>query len=323
MYFILTIDTEADNQWDHGCELTTHNIHYIPRFQNLCEKYGIKPTYLVTSEICVDNYAQEIFKKYVTDNKAEIGAHLHSWTTPPFINESGYRYNDPNHVFASELPSALLSEKLTALTQQIEGAFGKRPKSFRSGRYGFNEPLAKNLVELGYIIDSSVTPFTDWSKHKGLPDGQGGIDFMQNDPFPYSYNFPSGSLVEIPVTILPTKFPLNRSYLLARHYFRNANKILLYRVMRRLFFLNQPYWFRPFDYMNIEAISCLVHEAQRIELPFLVMMFHSSELMPGCSIYRKNESDIDDLFLLIENIFILIQRENILALTLSEAAEKY
>jgi hypothetical protein len=66
-----------------------------------------------------------------------------------------------------------------------------------------------------------------------------------------------------------------------------------------------------------------VHEAQRIELPFLVMMFHSSELMPGCSIYRKNESDIDDLFLLIENIFILIQRENILALTLSEAAEKY
>jgi hypothetical protein len=92
MKFILTIDTEGDNQWDHGRELTVENINFIPRFQSLCEKYSIKPTYLVTSEICEDGLAREIFTQYIQSEKAEIGAHLHSWTTPPFKDKDGYRF---------------------------------------------------------------------------------------------------------------------------------------------------------------------------------------------------------------------------------------
>jgi len=44
MRFILSIDTEGDNQWDYGRELTTENIRYIPRFQEFCDNYHIKPT---------------------------------------------------------------------------------------------------------------------------------------------------------------------------------------------------------------------------------------------------------------------------------------
>ena len=62
MKFILTIDTEGDNQWDHGRALTVENIRYIPRFQKLCERYLIRPTYLVTSEICEDSYAKKMLK---------------------------------------------------------------------------------------------------------------------------------------------------------------------------------------------------------------------------------------------------------------------
>ena len=53
------------------------------------------------------------------------------------------------------------------------------------------------------------------------------------------------------------------------------------------------------------------------------MMFHSSELMPGCSIYRENKESIEKLYELLEQFFELIQKENITSVTLTEAAETY
>ena len=259
MEFIITIDTEADNQWDHGRELTVENIKFVPRFQELCTKYRIKPTYLVTSEVCEDEFAKEIFSDYSVNDKAEIGAHLHSWTTPPFLNKDGYKYNDINHAFAHELPEDLLTEKLKILTYQVETSFGKRPSSFRSGRYGFNENVARILAENFYLVDSSVTPFTSWSGHKGIPGGGGGPDFLDKTPFPYMYNFDIGSLMEIPVTILPTRFPINRTSTLARYYFNNVDNSLILRILRRLLFHNQPLWLRPHVWMNINLFDELLN----------------------------------------------------------------
>lgn len=91
MKFILTIDTEADNQWNHGCDLTVKNIKSIPRLQDLCNQYEVKPTYLITSEVSDDGYARELFKEYLNLNLAEIGAHLHSWTTPPFFGQRRFQ----------------------------------------------------------------------------------------------------------------------------------------------------------------------------------------------------------------------------------------
>ena len=224
MKFILTIDTEGDNQWDHGRELTVENIKFVPRFQELCEKYLIKPVYLVTSEVCEDAFAREIFKEYLKNDKAEIGSHLHSWSTPPFKDKDGYRYNDPNHAFATEFSDDILAEKISNITNQIESSFGKRPLSFRSGRFGFNENLARILADNSYLVDSSVTPYASWSMFKGIPGGSGGPDFVDKTPYPYKFDFPVGTLIEIPVTILPTIFPLNRNKTIASHYFRNVDR---------------------------------------------------------------------------------------------------
>ena len=323
MNFILTIDTEADNQWDHGRELTVENIKFVPRFQALCNKYLIKPTYLVTSEVCDDGFAKEIFSDYLLNGKAEIGAHLHSWTTPPFLNMDGYRNNDVNHAYASELPEDLLIEKLKNLTNQIEDSFGQRPFSFRSGRYGFNENVARALVENSYLVDSSVTPYTSWSVHKGIPDGRGGPDFIDKTPFPYMYNFDFGSLIEIPVTILPTRFPLNRTGTFTRHYFSNVDNSLILRILRRLLFHKQPLWLRPLPWMNLNLFDELLKEAIKIKLPYIVMMFHSSELMPGCSIYRTDKDAIEKLYDQLEHFFVLLNDKNIASVILTEAAKKY
>ena len=127
MELIISIETEADNQWEHGRELTVENIKFVPRFLDLFNKYQFKPTYLVTSEIYEDSFLQMIFVDYLSEEKAEIGAHFHSWTTPPFLEKDGYRYNDNSYAFANELSVDLITEKNKTLTYQIESSFGKRP----------------------------------------------------------------------------------------------------------------------------------------------------------------------------------------------------
>ena len=323
MEFIITIDTEGDNQWNHGRELTVENLKFVPRFQDLCNKYQIKPTYLVTSEVCEDSFAKEMFSNYLKRSNAEIGAHLHSWTTPPFLDKEGYRFNDKNHIFATELPGNILKEKIKNLTSQIEIAFGKSPTSFRSGRYGFNEGVARILSENFYLVDSSVTPYTSWVNNKGLPGGGGGPNFFDNSPQPYRYNFAKRPLLEIPITILPTRFPLNINDKLTRYYFRKVDGNIPLRIFRKLHFNHQPLWLRPFPWMTISLLEELINETIRIKLPYIVMMFHSSELMPGCSIYRKDETDIRELYDLLELFFILLKKKNIKSLTLTEAAINY
>jgi hypothetical protein len=322
MDFVISIDTEADNQWEPGCDITLKNIKFIPRFQNLCSKYRIRPTYLVTSEVCEDDFAKEILSEYLLKNSAEVGAHLHSWTTPPFQDKDGYRFNDRNHAFASELPVHLMNEKIKVLAAQIETSFGVRPQSFRSGRYGFNENVAKCLVDNSFLVDSSVTPFTSWSTHPGIPGGIGGPDFFDQTPIPFNYHFEKGSLVEIPITILPTKFPLNVSNSLAEFYFRNVSKSIPLKVIRKLRYKNQPLWLRPHNWMSIDLFEELLVESFNRRLPVIVMMFHSSELMPGSSKNYANEAAIEKLYLLLEEFFILITRNEILSVTLSEAAKK-
>ncbi len=42
--FIITVDTEGDNQWNiyNGQDITTENANFIPRFQEMCEMLGVK-----------------------------------------------------------------------------------------------------------------------------------------------------------------------------------------------------------------------------------------------------------------------------------------
>lgn len=320
MEFILTIDTEADNQWDHGRALTLENIKFVPRFQDLCNKYLVKPTYLVTSEVCEDSFSKELFRDYLYRDMAEIGAHLHSWTTPPFQNKDGFRFNDRNHAFASELPADLLTNKIIYLTDQVGTSFGRRPTSFRSGRYGFSETVAKVLAANEYLVDSSVTPFISWKAFEGIPGSEGGPDFLDKRAYPYNYEFDGKHLIEIPVTILPTKFPINRDNKLSRLYLKYKDSNIFLKVFRRLLFRHQPLWLRPTPWMTIELFEDVLDEAARLELPYLVMMFHSSELMPGCSAFRTDKESIEKLYELLERFFIMLDYRNIPSVKLSDAA---
>jgi hypothetical protein len=113
MYFLITVDTEADNQWADPVPVTTKNIRFIPRFQELCDRFGFKPTYLCSYEMVKAPLVHDTIAPYAKSSRAEIGAHLHPWSTPPFepYEKQGTTYKG----FPHELPINFIREKTLSI----------------------------------------------------------------------------------------------------------------------------------------------------------------------------------------------------------------
>ncbi len=301
MKLAVTIDTEADGQWDHGAPLTTRNVAFWEPFQELCERHGAAPTYVVTTEIAADERARELLTGWARRGACEVGSHLHPWTTPPFADRPGLRFNDAVHAFPCQLPDELLHEKLVTLTEQVTAAFGAPPTSYRAGRFGFDARSAAVLAATGYVVDSSVSPLWSWRAHPGL-EGRGGPDFRRHRPWPFLIGDGDSSLVEIPVTILPTYTALRRSPALLAAY-----QLLPVRAVRKLFLSRwlrpQPMWLQPDPRLGADDLASLWRCAERLGLEALVMMFHSSELMPGGSPFRPDVDAVRELLTCLDRFF--------------------
>lgn len=320
MLLVVTIDTEADDQWNHGAPLTTRNVDYWEPFHAVCDKHGVKPTYLITSEIAADARAQKLLRAWIVRESAEVGTHLHPWTTPPFVDQPGLRFNDAQHAFISELPQELVARKLDSLTREIEDAIGVRPVSFRAGRFGFDARVARELSRLGYTVDSSVTPLTAWSGHMGLHGGAGGPDFTAHGLKPFMLpGTGTPGLVEIPVTIVPTCAILRRFPRLLGAY-----QTLPVRAARKLLFRRwtcpQPVWLRPTPEFTQSDLRDAWRVAESRGTPVAVMMFHSSELMPAGSPFRSTDASIRELLALLDDFFGFVCAHGALPATLSAAA---
>ncbi len=304
MKLIITIDTEADNAWARSEVLTTENTRYIPRFQALCDRFGFKPTYLCTYEMVQDRRFQETVGPYQASGRAEIGAHLHPWTNPP--SGPGEQDGHRHHPFPHELPIDSFRRKMDVLTGAVDRAFGRPPTSYRAGRYGFDGPHVQVLAGLGYVVDCSVTPYCSWAHASGLPGGRGGMDFRRARPAPYHPDPEdvcrpgSAGLLEVPVTILFTAWPLAGSSPLQACYVRVVPTLLVEPLARRGF---GPRWFRPQRDSTAEDLIEVYDQAVRLGLPCVEMMFHSSELMPGGSPFFPDEAAIERLYEVFESLF--------------------
>ena len=235
MQLILTVDTEADNQWNVRAPLTTANLTRVPRLQRLCDEFGFAPTYLCTYEVATSDAFAETLTPHAADGRAEIGAHLHPWSTPPFdIDWDGVGTARP---YPSELPVGLLARKLAMLTDTIARESGARPTSYRAGRWGFSTAQIPLLVELGYLIDCSVTPGVSWQRDTGLRVG--GPDFTEAPATPYvlAEDDPcqagASGLLEVPVTIVHTNSVMHR-VAAARRWYRRHRRSLPARAANRM-----------------------------------------------------------------------------------------
>ena len=157
VYFVMTIDTEEEWDWKGDLpqkEFSVTNTRKIPKFQEFCNRLGVRPTYLIDYAIVTDDDSVNYLKKPFDANQCEIGGHLHPWCTPPVEEE----INAKNSHMVN-LPLDLAQKKLDNLTKVITKQFEYSPRSFRAGRWGINGKLLKVLAEHGYNVDTSVRPF--------------------------------------------------------------------------------------------------------------------------------------------------------------------
>jgi len=291
MKFIITVDTEGDNQWQYNGCITLGNLQALPRFQRLCEQYGFVPTYLIAREVLQDAATVKALLEWQKRGSAEIGVHLEPWTTPPFMAEETA---DPAmQAFPSELPLEWFSRKLEVLTAEVAERFGA-PKSFRAARWGVNGDMLRRLAELGYTVDCSVTPKIDWRRQRGLAGGPGGPDYREAPPGPYRPSVEnvcrsgSAGLVEVPMTILYTVRGAGENSVLARLCTRLPESRLKRLLDRHLF---RKRWLRVSQESLPDDWARIYETALHGDLGVLQLMIHSSELMTGTSPLTRTEKD--------------------------------
>lgn len=299
--FLVTVDTEGDNLWAKPRAITTRNAAFIPRFQELCGAFGLKPTYLTNWEMaCAGDYV-EFAKDVLARGAGEVGMHLHAWNSPP---EYALTADDDAHApYLIEYPPRVIRDKVRAMTDKLQEVFGRKMVSHRAGRWSFNETYAAALLELDYQVDCSVTPHVSWRFCKGDPSRQGGTDYRQ---FPETAYFvdPSdirrpgrSTLLELPMTIIRTRtyaapIELARQSL-AGHFYATV-------ALNKLF--PNHLWLMP-NGRNRQSMLRVLSTAISQRRPYIELAIHSSELMPGGSPTFPDEASIETLYDDLQTLF--------------------
>jgi len=327
--FIVSVDTEADNEWGRAAVPTYASIAVLPKFQSLCDRYGVKPTYLVTYDVAADRTALTILRKFAEHGKCEIGAHMHGWRTPPFYPplDSG----DCWRPYLYDYPRGMQAEKVLNLTQHLEHTFQAPITSHRAGRWGI-DAYGLDLLEANhYIVDSSVTPFRSWVHQQGGPGGKGGPSFLRAPTRPYR---PATNAVERPGQRGILEVPISARVLglLARVYGRRKLASLLNgegfaqrnvrRACRRLG-LAELVTLNPAAH-QIGSITSLCRQLISEGEPAINTAFHSSELIVGGSPEIRNTADQQRVWQVLDALFALISDyPSLTKQTLSEYARQY
>lgn len=284
--FIITIDTESDNQWMKTSNLTTINARYLPRFQKLCEKYKFKPVYLTDYSMASDEYFVDFVKDCLNRNVCEIGMHLHAWGTPPYHIYDSHSINKP---YLIEYPVEMMRNKIIMLTNKLEEKFGCKIISHRAGRWAINDEYLEILGECGYKVDCSVTPGVNWRKQKGA--NIGGSDYS---------NAPSNSyLIHKKYNILEVPMTIRKLHLIPELYSYNL-KDFVKNVAHCL--LGKNIWLRP-SISSRNEINHLMGKLALDNSSYAEFMMHSSEFMPNGSPYYTDENAIEMLFENLDLIF--------------------
>ncbi|HTI69014.1 MAG TPA: FkbM family methyltransferase [Candidatus Limnocylindria bacterium] len=305
-FLIVSIDTECDksHNWRTASPLTFRGVvDAVPqRLQPLFADFGIRPTYLISPEVMCDRDSVAALRSL---RDVELTTHLHGDYIVPQIKTwdfAGSITDEMQWEYGPELERA----KLASLTEMFLQQFGHQPKTFRAGRFGASQHTGAILRDLGYILDSSVTPHICWTSRQGVkrPDYRGFPEM------PYTLGgegniwkpATAGRFLELPVTVLPTGTVAANSP-------------------------QEPIWFRPW-YSDADTLCrVLDHVLQQpavngVRRP-LVMMFHNVELLAGASPYPQTEAEVQRYLDMMKRVFELAAKRGVRSCTMAEYHAHY
>ncbi|MBK8096783.1 MAG: glycosyltransferase [Planctomycetes bacterium] len=286
---LLTIDVEGDKgpDWRTAAPLRFAGVAagIGERLHPRCERLGVRPTYLLSPEVLTDQASVALLRSLPG---CELGTHLHGEYVAPGVptwDFASRRTDDMQRDYGSDRER----DKLATLTELFVQQFGRAPRSFRAGRFGIGPHTGRHLRELGYLCDSSVTPFVRWTDRHGQPVP----DFRHVGTSAWfvaphgDLRQPGGSaLLEVPVTI------------------RSGPQ--------------GPRWFRPWYSSRAQLLQLIDEVAAEPDAP-LCMMFHNVELLAGGSPYPQTDSDVARFLADLEAALLRAHERGFLPMTMAEA----
>lgn len=312
--FIVTVDAEGDDAWSRPARTETRNAAFLPRFQRLCERHGLRASWLAEHAMALDPVFREFGRDLLARGAGEIGMHLHAWETPPFTPlTDDDRRRQP---YLTEYPDDVMRAKIERHTGLLEETFGRAIVSHRGGRWAFDERYARMLIERGYRVDCSVTPHVDW---RGAPGGLGGGPDHSRLPERPWWVDPDdlgragrSPLLEVPVTVarqwprLPERSPGKRWPLPWRALNRAVPALV---------------WLGP-DGRAGRWAARIVRRAAGAGRAHLEFAIHSSELMPGGAPGFPDEAAVEELYARLDALFAVAAR-HCRPMTLAEFRDWY
>ena len=280
---LIAVHTEEEFDWskpfDRRCSAVTH-LRELGRAHDIFAREAAMPTYLIDYPVASSIEGIRAVTAVADGTEAAIGAHLHPWVNPPFVETVSVRNSYPGN-----LPRAVEKAKLGALTDCIVRNFGRRPTAYLAGRYGFGPGTLAILQELGYRLDLSTVAMGDFR-------GDGGPDFRA---WGNGWRWEG----EPPILRLPHSA---------------ADTGLLCRNARRLFDAEQVAALRRIHVPGVLArlgavrrtrltpegfsLAALRRAARMLiaaGIRILVFSFHSPSLVAGFTPYVRDNADRDDL----------------------------
>ena len=296
--FLISIDTEGDNlwAWKRGEAIKTANVEYLKRFQDLCTQFCFKPTYLTNWEVIEDDKFVSWVKPLSKAGQCEVGMHLHAWNSPPLIELDNY--NGGGNDYLIEYDKITIEKKVDLLTNTIEKRIGTRPVVHRAGRWAMDQRYFDALAKAGYLCDCSITPGVDWSNTVGAKAGSSGSNYSSCSRYPGLIHCEAGNLIEIPLTTV--KGP--RLFFSNEIGFRPLKRVVKGLICGNLFQL------RP-SLMNYDELLYVVNHCASDDSPCLMFMLHSSEFMPGGSPNFVSAQSIENLYAVLERLFLRISSD--------------
>jgi hypothetical protein len=313
---LVSVDTEEDNWVPTRTGITVENIRELKCLSGFFDKLDVRTTYFTTYQVAMRPWAVELLREICDGGRAEIGAHLHPWNTPPAEEPLSSR-----NTMMKNLDPELQLKKLERLTSAVGDAFGAPPTAFRAGRFGLGAEAVPALLACGYQVDSSVTPFVNWEATDDGPNFVGAsLDaYRVGTGRDLRVPAPDGPLVEIPITWGYNRFASGRWPGLHRVlHTRFARAVHLAGLASRLGLAKRTVLSPELE--SVQDMLAISRGALEGGVRHLHLFFHSVSLRPGLSPWTSSVKGVERMYAAISSYLEGLSRTASVRLaTVSEA----
>ncbi|WP_270937858.1 glycosyltransferase [Falsiroseomonas oryzae] len=297
---LTTVDAEESFDWSRPFSRDTTDVRAMGS-QHLAhrvfDRHGVVPTYMVDYPVAAQREGAAPLLELLRDGRCDIGAQLHPWVNPPFLEELN-RHNS----YVGNLPAGLEYEKARRLTEIIADRLGVQPRIFRTGRFGAGPRTGDVLKRLGYQADSSLS--VCWPP-EGM-DWQSGLWGFTAHPHWIDRD---RTVMEIPASAaLVGRLAARQGTRLAPVVFHPlAQRLPLGAALARLGLLERIR-LTP-EGIKIEEAKRLVRHMAADGHKVFVLTYHSPSLEPGNTPYTRTADDVKRMLDWLDAFYTFFREE--------------